>query len=262
MNAESIAIGEYELRIPWIVPRLLAGLAALLAVAVMIVQMAPYANRPVARIRVDGHFTHLRATRIAAIADVEPGTRLFDLDLMALRARVEALPWVASARVSREWPDAVAIAVVERRPVAHWGQRSLLDSEGHIFTPPVADLDDADTVALPRLAGPDARVDDVRLAYAQLSAALTDGPFALAGLTLDARGAWSAQARSGIALRLGHDDPVALAPVLNGNVTHSLTPRMESVAYVDLRYPNGFAVGWRDGSATALDATRATGAHQ
>src|SRR5690348_3740750 len=107
MNAESIAIGEYEFRIPWIVPRLLAGFTVLLAVAVATVQIAPYANRPVARIRVDGHFGHLNATRIAAVAGVEPGTRLFDVDLAAIRAHVEALPWVAHARISREWPDAV-----------------------------------------------------------------------------------------------------------------------------------------------------------
>ncbi len=262
MNAESIAIGEYELRIPWIVPRLLAGLTALLAVAVATVQIAPYANRPVTRIRIDGHFGHLNATRIAAVANIQPGTRFFDLDLAAIRTHVEALPWVAHARISREWPDAVAINVIERQPAARWDERSLLDSEGRVYTPPAADLAGADTISLPQLAGPEARVDEVRQSYAQLSAALADGPLALSGLALDARGEWTAQARTGVSLRLGKDDPVTQAPLLNGAVARSLASRMDSVAYIDLRYTNGFAVGWRDGSTTATDVPRTKGARK
>jgi cell division protein FtsQ len=262
MNAESIAIGEYELRIPWIVPRLLAGLVALLALAVMAVQVTPFVNRPVTHVQVNDDFVHLNAAQVARAADVANGTRLFDLDLDAIRTRVEALPWVAHAQVGREWPDAVTISLQERTPVARWGERSLLDSEGHVFTPPDGDQTYARSNALPLLAGPEGRVDDVQLAYRQLSAKLADGPFALDGLRLDARGEWTAHTRSGIELRLGQEDPVAQAALINGSVARSLTPRMDAVAYVDLRYPNGYAVGWRQGGTTATAVAKSTGARK
>jgi cell division protein FtsQ len=43
---------------------------------------------------------------------------LIDLNTGAAAAAIERLPWVASAQVSRHWPDGVRIAVRERTPVA------------------------------------------------------------------------------------------------------------------------------------------------
>lgn len=49
---------------------------------------------------------------------VRHGDRLVDLDADAARRSLMAIPWVASARVVRDWPDAVRISVTEERPVA------------------------------------------------------------------------------------------------------------------------------------------------
>jgi cell division protein FtsQ len=51
----------------------------------------------------------------AGLADHPP---LLDVDPAAVAARLEALPWVAGATVTRQWPDTVHIAITERRPVA------------------------------------------------------------------------------------------------------------------------------------------------
>jgi cell division protein FtsQ len=255
MNAETLALGGAELRIPWTALRVLAVVAGLLASAVLAVQLAPYVNRPVTRIRVDGHFAHLTPGRIAAAAGVQPGTRLFAVDLPQLRAQVEVLPWVGHAHVARVWPQGVAIRVDEREPVARWGAAGLVDAEVRAFTPPAKDLPQG----LPQLAGPDDRVADVWSAYQKLAVALADGPFALVGLSLDARGEWTAQTSSGIALRLGQDDPVLQITLLTGTVTQSLAEKLGQVAYIDLRYPNGFAVGWRNGDTTTTHAARVAG---
>ncbi len=57
-------------------------------------------------------------------------------DIRAIRARLLELPWVADASVSRRWPDALEIAVVEKRPAAIWqhrGRLRLIDREGRIL---------------------------------------------------------------------------------------------------------------------------------
>ena len=253
MNAETLALGHAEPRIPKVVLRAVASLAVLLAIAVLAAQIEPYLNRPIETVRIEGHFQHLTAVQLAAAADVGSGEHLFDADLVAVRTRVEALPWVAGARVMRVWPDALAISVREREPVARWGDDGLLDRDGNPFRPSSSDLD----VALPQLAGPDDRADEVLDTYKRLSAALSSGLFALAGLTLDERGEWTATTRSKVVLRLGQDDPLAQIALIQGAVTDSLAQQMDAVAYVDLRYPNGFAVGWVNGKDIEHCATKA-----
>ena len=62
--------------------------------------------------------THLVSTaQVLASADVPLGTSLMRVNPGAVTQRVEAIPQVASATVSEDWPDHLTIAVTERVPV-------------------------------------------------------------------------------------------------------------------------------------------------
>jgi len=73
----------------------------------------------VAQVRILGA-TPAAEAEILAAADVRPGQSLTALDLAAIRARVEKVGWVASARVIRLLPGALEIAVVQRPLMAIW----------------------------------------------------------------------------------------------------------------------------------------------
>ncbi len=60
----------------------------------------------------------LRSSQLMEVANVAVGMRLMDLDLQRIRGRVEKLPSVEEAIVSREMPDKLNIVVKERVPVA------------------------------------------------------------------------------------------------------------------------------------------------
>lgn len=60
----------------------------------------------------------LSADDVRAAALVEDGTPLMRVPTAEVQARVEALPQVQSATVSRVWPDTLVIDVVRRAPVA------------------------------------------------------------------------------------------------------------------------------------------------
>jgi cell division protein FtsQ len=95
---------------------------AALLVAIVVVLAAVGASRfwpTVERIEVVGT-VHLGEERVLRAARLAPGDPL----LWITRWRVAELlrdPWVARARVTRHWPDTVAVTVWERRPHARSG---------------------------------------------------------------------------------------------------------------------------------------------
>ncbi len=58
----------------------------------------------------------LPASAVSAASGIQPGTPLARLNSAVAQRRVERLPLVLSAQVSRAWPDTVVIAVRERTP--------------------------------------------------------------------------------------------------------------------------------------------------
>lgn len=70
---------------------------------------------------------------VRAALGASEGDFLFDVDIHAAQARVEALNWVDQAVVRRLWPDRVVVQIIERRPYAMWqsnGVVRLVDIEG------------------------------------------------------------------------------------------------------------------------------------
>ncbi len=78
----------------------------------------------------------LDAAAVERTADVPTGTPLARIDLDAIATRVESLPAVADADVTRDWPGTVRVVVVEREAVAvvdQGGAYRGLDGEGVLF---------------------------------------------------------------------------------------------------------------------------------
>ncbi len=96
-----------------------AAFFALAAVAIVVgAGWALLGNRLLVVRSVSVSGTHLLAPeQVIAAANVPVGTPLLSVDAGAVTRRVEALRQVASARVSKDWPDQLAITVTERVPV-------------------------------------------------------------------------------------------------------------------------------------------------
>jgi hypothetical protein len=86
-----------------------------------------------------------RASAVLAVSRLRRGVPLIDIGPGVAR-RIEALAWVAEARVAVSWPDTVTLTVTTRRPVGQLvdGQgAALLDASGRVVAVverPVADL--------------------------------------------------------------------------------------------------------------------------
>lgn len=219
------------------------GVLILSAVLPELVPLVP-ARAPVT-LEVRGAFDFLPPEAVRASVAGLLDRDFYELDLGALRREVERLPWVARARVERVWPATVRIEVVEHRPIARWGGAALLSDEGAVFSPGGVLPE-----GLPQLDGPPGRAAAVRAAFDVLRARLVDTPFVPARLQLGERGEWTAWTAAGIEIRLGRspdgEAPLVAAATLAGPALRALEGRLEEVAYVDLHYIHGFAVGWRE----------------
>jgi cell division protein FtsQ len=105
----------------------------------------------VAQVRLKGA-NPAAAAEILGAADVRAGASLTALDLAAIRARVEQVGWVASAKVIRLLPNTLEIAVVQRPLMAVWehaGRVAVVAANGT----PVSVVDPAVFPTLPVIVG-------------------------------------------------------------------------------------------------------------
>lgn len=207
-------------------------------------------NFPVRNVRFEGPFQRVTVAELEAVVlDVVRGN-FFLVDLDTVRSRVEALPWVRRASVSRRLPQDIAIEFSEQRIVARWGEDAWLNRHGEVVHFPVAPA----LAGLPRLAGPEGSAPRVRATYDEFRALLAPLGLELAGLVLAPRHSWELEVTAGEGARLllvldGAQSRARLARFA-GAYPRVLAARIASVRRIDLRYTNGFAVEW-DGRGAA-----------
>ena len=206
-------------------------------------------DRTISAIEISGPFQRVSALQIEeAIADeIEAGFVGSDLD--QIRERIVALPWIDQARVARRWPSRLSITVTEQVPAAVWGDSGLLNTRGELFVtesrhPPAE---------LPRLSGPDDRSAEVAKRYLEARDQLIPIGLDLQRVHLDARGSWEMTLQSGIDVRLGRRNVAERTTLFLNVVADIVTSKAKEIDYIDMRYSNGFTIGWNGDAATPID---------
>ena len=229
--------------------RIIAPVAAIAAVVATYFASASMLDRPIRSIEISGPFQRVTALQIeeAIAADLEDG--FVSADLGDIRERIVALPWIDQATVARRWPSRLRITVTEQVPAAIWGERGLLNVRGELF------VNDARHIPaeLPRLSGPEARSAEVAKRYLEVRDRLIPVGLDLRRVHVDARGAWDMTLHNGVEVRLGRRDVDARTDLFLDVVADIITGRAAEIEYVDMRYSNGFTIGWQNGSRTPVD---------
>lgn len=195
---------------------------------------------PLRLARIEGDLKYLKRTELEqAVADTLRDS-FFSVDVQAVKAAAEALPWVAQVSVRRVWPDTLHIWVVEQVPLARWGDKALINSRGEVFRPSLASIPSD----LPLLNGPEGSGPELVAYYQRAQVLLRGIDMRVTQLHMSARRGWSLETQSGIAVNLGRDafDQrlarwVELYPRLRDS-------RPEQMLRVDMRYHNGMVVLW------------------
>jgi cell division protein FtsQ len=236
--ADSANQPERVIRPAWLATAVLGGTALLLALWLRS-GLIGGDQWPIRWLDVAGDFERTSASQVrAAVAD-EAGRGFFAVDLASVRQRVEALPWVARAEVSREWPDALHIAIAEHRPVARWNDDRLFSDRGKIFSVSGSE----GMQGLSRLRGPESRSDDVLERWQSLRSRLGSVGRDVVELTVDERGAWRIVLDSGVRLVLGREQvDERIERYIRAQA--ALADIDRPIEAIDMRYTNGLAVRW------------------
>lgn len=190
---------------------------------------------PLKVVQIDGSFQHLKREDVRRVLVPHLQRGFFAIDVAAIQAAAEQLPWVDRASVRLIWPDTLRLSVTEQVPLARWRQDRLLNTRGEIFQPAEVPSE------LPLFAGPDGSELEVVRRFKELNARLRPLGLVVEKIALDARRAWTLQVSNGLIVRLGKKDiEMRLARFFR------IYPRLQreklQLQEVDLRYTNGFAI--------------------
>ena len=201
-------------------------------------------DQPLQTVAVEGRFQRVQPLDVERAVRLQVGSQgLVAVDLDKVGAAVRQIPWVDRASVARSWPSGLRVFVVEQTPVARWGEAGLLNTRGEVF------VHDARHIPpeLPELVGPPGSEGLMTTRYLAVQGRLVEAGMRLSRLQLDERGAWEFVLDNGVRLRLGRMQVDERFDRFMAAAARIVATRASEIAYVDLRYATGFAIGWRSG---------------
>src|SRR5688572_2476266 len=228
----------------------LGVLALMIGLGVMAWGLVVSFDRPIGKVEVGGQFQRVAPLQIEEVVAPFRGSGFLSVDLDALRGALETIPWVDRARVERKWPNGVRVFITEHVAAARWGESGLMNTRGELF------LNDARHIPqeLPQLVGPAGTEAQVAKLYLETYPRLLGVGMQLSRVELDARGAWQLTLGNNVNVRLGRQDVPARLERFITVASPVVAARSAEVNYVDLRYSNGFSVGWNVPTRVARDA--------
>jgi cell division protein FtsQ len=227
-------------RLDW--KRWASAAAAVAGIAVVVFVLRSSLDQPIQRVAVAGRFQRVSPLDVEkAVRKVSRGQGLVAIDLAMVSRAVRGIAWVDSVTVGRSWPRSLSVFVVEQVPVARWGASGLLNTRGEVFVNDPLHV----PAELPELLGPPGTQVAVTQRYLAAQGRLTEAGMRMSRLRLDPRGAWEFSLDNGIVVRLGRRQVDERFDRFMAAASRIVGMRAQDIAYIDLRYANGFAVGWR-----------------
>jgi cell division protein FtsQ len=228
---------------------ILAGVLGALTVAVFVTRGA--LDQQITQVTVTGRFQRVSPIEVEqAVKSRVRDMGLVSVNLAAVQRAVEQLPWVDSASVERQWPRALNVRVVEQVPAARWGANGLLNTRGELFISEARHI----PPELPRLSGPQGTEGEVARRYLAAQGRLIEAGVRLTSMRLDARGAWEFDLDNGITVRLGRRQVDERFERFVTMGVGQISAHASDIGYIDMRYTNGFAIGWRAGGQRVASA--------
>jgi len=172
--------------------------------------------------------------------DIFENKGFFNIDVEAIKQRVETMPWVKQASVQRVWPESLIIEVVEHKPIAYWGENGLVSQVGEVFYPAKETLPGD----LPRFIATQGQAKKCLRYFNDANEMFSKINVKVNAVKFNARQALTLTLDNNIELNLGRQNKLYRLQRF-AQVFSALTERVSLIERIDMRYTNGFSVKWK-----------------
>ncbi len=218
---------------------------------------------PMKQINIQGDLQYTEPVQISRAISKVASTNILTINIAEAAQAAAALPWVDEVVVKRRWPDTLDVYVNERVIRARWNDDQWLDQVGT----PVRLLYYRNT-ELPRLRGPKGFEQEILANMNKWRPIFEAVELQLVEVKRSRTGSWSVLLRDinenpsavieekeqrtepvEFLVKLGNDDPRFQALRFTHLYKELFQPVNQTIATVDMRYPDGVSVQWEDGTS-------------
>ena len=199
-------------------------------------------DHKITSIEVRGQVNYLKPKVLRELLDQYLGDGFISLNLDKVKESVEAMPWVYSASLQRQWPSTLVLYIKEQYPAAVWNKKYYLNAYGDVFEP-------KEIVAIegvPGLYGPPEQEKTLLQQYVKYQERFSNSGAVLTELGLEPRGAWRVTLKNGVSIKLGRTSVDAKLNRFLSAYQQGLKHQVEEIESIDARYTNGIAVRWKE----------------
>ena len=200
------------------------------------------ATLPIKQVRIEGEFRNLSTTALEDQARPKVTGGFFNIDVSAVRNALLTEPWVRDVSVHRVWPDSLQVFVTEQVAVARWKDTGLLNRSSQLFMPDQASFPEG----LPVLDGPEGSQVMMMDKFIYLQKQLEPLAIQVSTLRLDDRRAWMFESADGLLVVIGRKDFDERVSRFVELIPGNLGEKLRETEMIDMRYPNGFSVRWKN----------------
>ena len=198
-------------------------------------------NQSIDRVVINGEFNYLSERDVIDLIDENVQTGFLTLNLPDLNRKIVEQDWIRSSSIRRSWPATLIVNIEEEIPVARWGERQLLNNVGDYI-----DVINKDSVShLPVIFSQAGDTKEIIKIYQLISELLGPVGLRIDEVESDNAGSWTLTVVSDIKIILGRDQLVEKLQRLQSVWMAELSSQEKNINVIDLRYPNGLAVKWK-----------------
>ncbi|MEE9413631.1 MAG: FtsQ-type POTRA domain-containing protein [Methylococcales bacterium] len=222
------------------VTTVLVGL--LILIGILMIAKSSSSLMPVREISLHGSFQYANQQKLQYIIDRAADVGFLAIDLPQTQAVMEQLPWIKAVKIERVWPDNLRVYVTEKTAYLRLGTDKIVSVGGVVFSPastqqfsnlPLLDINKAYTPELFRI-------------YREMEYSLARNGYELKQFHINQHGEWALDLSQDIHIEIGRNKPFTVFKRFIAVFPNLGDERINHLKSIDLRYENGFAIGFSD----------------